>query len=59
MFLQDWDNIFIVLHDLIEVFTERLHLVDGIVKSVWFSQGFGLLRVRFRQISLYYICHYV
>jgi hypothetical protein len=35
------------------------HLVDGIVKSVWFSQVFGLLRVRFKQISLYYICHYV
>ena len=35
------------------------HLVDGIVKSIWFSQVFGLLRVRFRHISLYYICHYV
>ena len=30
------------------------HLVDVIVKSVWFRQVFGLLRVRFRQVSLYF-----
>jgi hypothetical protein len=29
------------------------HLVDGTVSSVWFRQVFGLLRVRFRQISMY------
>jgi hypothetical protein len=29
------------------------HLVDGTVKCVWFRQVFGLLRVRFRQVSLY------
>ena len=29
------------------------HLVDGTIKSVWFRQEFGLLRVRFRQVSLY------
>jgi hypothetical protein len=29
------------------------HLVDGTVKSVWLRQVFGLLRVRFRQVSLY------
>ena len=29
------------------------HLVDGTVKSVWLRQVFGLLGVRFRQISLY------
>ena len=28
-------------------------LVDGTVKSDWFRQVFGLLRVRFRQVSLY------
>ena len=26
------------------------HLVDGTVKSVWFRQVFGLLRVQFRQV---------
>jgi hypothetical protein len=31
------------------------HLVDGTVKSVWLKQVFGLLRVRFRQVSLLYI----
>ena len=31
------------------------HLVDGTVKCVWFRQVFGLLRVRFRQVSLYLI----
>jgi hypothetical protein len=30
------------------------HLVDGTVKSVWFRQVFGLLRVRLRQVWLYY-----
>ena len=30
-------------------------LVDGIVKSGWFRQVFGLLRVRFRQVLLYLI----
>ena len=29
------------------------HLVDGTVKSDWLRQVFGLLRVRFRQVSLY------
>ena len=28
------------------------HLVDGTVKSVWFRQVFGLLRVWFGQVSL-------
>ena len=28
MFLQEWDNILIFLHDLIEVFTERLVPID-------------------------------
>ena len=28
------------------------HLVDRAVKSVWLRQVFGLLRVRFRQVSL-------
>jgi hypothetical protein len=33
----------------------KLHrnFVHGIVKSVWFRQVFGLLRVQFRQVSLY------
>jgi hypothetical protein len=30
-------------------------LVDGTVKSVWLRQVFGLLKVRFRQISLHII----
>ena len=29
------------------------HLVDGTVKSVWYRRVFGLLRVRFRKVSLY------
>jgi hypothetical protein len=35
----------------------KLHryLVDETVKSVWIRQVFGLLRVRFRQVSLYKI----
>ena len=31
------------------------HLVDETVKSIWFRQVFGFLRVRFRQVSLYII----
>ena len=29
------------------------HVVDGTVKFVWFRQIFGLLRIRFIQVSLY------
>ena len=33
--------------------------IYGIVKSVWLRQVFSLLRVRFRQISLYkYVLHW-
>ena len=46
------------------------HLVDETVKSVWFRQVFGLLRVwfrqifgllrvQFRQVSLYYIDNFM
>jgi hypothetical protein len=31
-------------------FKLQRHLVDGAVKSLWFRQVFGLLRVRFRQV---------
>jgi hypothetical protein len=36
-----------------EEFTLQRHLVDGNVKSVWFRQVFGLLRIRLRYVSLY------
>ena len=39
-------------------FNLHRHLVDGTVKSVWFRQVFDLLRVRFRQVSLYNITPY-
>ena len=44
--------------DRYSVYTDSNYLrqlVDGIVKSGWFRQVFGLLRVRFRQVLLYLI----
>ena len=35
-------------------FKLQRHLVDGTVMSVWFRQVYGLLSVRFRQVSLYW-----
>ena len=40
-------------------FKLRRHLVDRTVKSVWFRQVYGLLRVQFRQVSLYYLYMYI
>ena len=33
-------------------FKLQRHLIDGTVNSVWIRNVFGLLRVRFRQVSL-------
>jgi hypothetical protein len=38
----------------LHMFKLHRHLVEGTVKSVWFRQVFGLLRVWFRQVSLYH-----
>ena len=46
-------NLFSLDRCLVYTGSNYRHLVDRTVKSVWLMQVFGLLRVRFRHISLY------
>jgi hypothetical protein len=47
------NNLFSLDRCLVYTGSNSIHLVDGTVKSVWFRQVFGLLRVLFRQVLLY------